>query len=739
MSSASSAVTYTFVYTDSEPGRVFWRTDEELSDGEPMYPEYIPLQDEHVLLAEEQPLPPVDSPTAESLGYVVESNLEEDPEEYKDDESEDGLVDYPIDGRDDGDDDDGDSFRDDTDDEDEDEEDEDEEGDEEEHLALADAAVVVSTVEPVSLPEGTELIIPPPSTDTTTIRARITVRLQASISLPPKTLKIASTQALIDAVIVALPSPPLPPPLYIPPPVDRRDDILETELPPHKKSCLFALGPRYEVRDSFTARPTRGRGIDYGFFSTLDAEARRQGIREVRYGIRDTWVDLAEAVPEIAPMTLREVNTRVTELAEIHEHDTKDLYALLEDAQDSRTRISHRVTMDSQWVDLVMEDMIAHQETILIVEEEAYASREAWAHLIGLSRVVHYELQTHREQVYAHKSHIHEHQTQLQLQSTLIQTQHQALGINGRDSLSDGRHETRDGRIVALVTRRGHNTPPNDTNPNNMTPESVQAMIDQALLRNSTNGDGSHNSDGDNQRNVQIARPCFYADFMKCQPLNFKGTKGVSNTPPDSYSTASHFWGVTDWYQEPSPCEGRSGDVSIGVDGPPVMPEDPYAYVVAAFQALPPPDYVPGPEEPEQAPPSPVYIPYVPEPVYPEYIPPEDDVLPAKEQPLPTAASPTVDSPGYIPESDPDEDSEDDDDEDPEEDPADYLADHDDDEEEEHPALADSIPPPPALRVTARIYFRPQPPTLSFTKEDAKRADRPEVTLPPRKRLSIVH
>ncbi|GKC25509.1 putative reverse transcriptase domain-containing protein [Tanacetum coccineum] len=60
-----------------------------------------------------------------------------------------------------------------------------------------------------------------------------------------------------------------------------------------------------------------------------------------------------------------------------------------------------------------------------------------------------------------------------------------------------------------------------------MTPESIQAMIDQALQRNSTNGDGSHSSHGDNRRNVQTARPCFYADFMKCQPLNFKGTEGV--------------------------------------------------------------------------------------------------------------------------------------------------------------------------------------------------------------------
>ncbi|GJT36884.1 hypothetical protein Tco_0936749 [Tanacetum coccineum] len=63
-------------------------------------------------------------------------------------------------------------------------------------------------------------------------------------------------------------------------------------------------------------------------------EERRQGTRDVGYGIRDTWVDSAEAVPEIAPMTVGEVNTRVTKLAELHEHDTQDLYALLEDAQD---------------------------------------------------------------------------------------------------------------------------------------------------------------------------------------------------------------------------------------------------------------------------------------------------------------------------------------------------------------------------------------------------------------------
>ncbi|GJV57707.1 hypothetical protein Tco_1458712 [Tanacetum coccineum] len=453
---------------------------------EPMYPEYIPLEDEHVFSAEEQPLPPVVSPTTESPGYVAESDPEEDLQEYEDDETEDGPIDYPIDGGDDGDDDDGDSSGDDADDEDDandeddaDEEDEDEE-DEEEHLASADFTIMASTVELVSPPEGTEPVIPPPSTDITTTGARITVRLQASISLPPEaeverllamptpppsplislsppsagerlarctapsahsspppvpspllpssgcptqtqTLRIASTQALIDAVTAALPSPPLPPlppSLYIPPPVDRRDDIPESELPPRKRSCLSTLGSRYEVGESSTARPTRGRGIDYGFVSTVDAEARRRGIREVGYGIRDTWVDPAEVVPEIAPMTLGEVNTRVTKLDELNEHDTHDLYALLEDAQDSRTQLS-------QQVDLLMEDRRTLQETVLIVEEEAYASGEAWAYSIGLSQTVYHELQTHREQVYAHVYQLQAHQTQLQLQGTLIQTQHQ--------------------------------------------------------------------------------------------------------------------------------------------------------------------------------------------------------------------------------------------------------------------------------------------------------------------------
>nr|GEX97940.1 hypothetical protein [Tanacetum cinerariifolium] len=390
MSHTSSAVTYTSVYTNSEPGRVFWEADEEISDGglpwvivygydglpmlpvappspdyipgpkepqtppapqdkdehepmfiqpydpdfipEPIYPEYIPLEDEHILPAEEQPLPPVVSPTAESPEYVVESDSKEDPEEYEDDETEDGLVDYPMDGGDDGDDDDDNLSGYNADDEDEDEE-------EEEHLAPADSVVVISTDELVSPHKGTEPIIPPPSTNTATTRARITVRLQAAISFPPEAevkrllamptpspspLTLLSPPSVGERLArctapAALPSPPLPPSLYPPPPVDCRDDIPESEQPPH-----------------------------YGFVNTVEAEMRHQDIREVGYGIRNTWIDPAEAVSEMAPTTLKVVNTRVTKLTKLHEHDSQDLYALPEDAQDRRNRISQRVAMDSQ-------------------------------------------------------------------------------------------------------------------------------------------------------------------------------------------------------------------------------------------------------------------------------------------------------------------------------------------------------------------------------------------------------
>nr|GEU64001.1 hypothetical protein [Tanacetum cinerariifolium] len=185
-----------------------------------------------------------------------------------------------------------------------------------------------------------------------------------------------------------------------------------------------------------------------------------------------------------------------------------------------------------------------------------------------------------------------------------------------------------------------------------------------------------------------------------------------------------------------SPFEGLSDIGSSGVEGPPMMPQDPYAYVVAAYQAPPLPDYVLGPEEPEQAPPLPEFVPEL---VYLKFMPLEDKILPAEEQPLLVGDSPTTDSPRYIPESNPEED--------PKEDPTDYPTDRDDDddddekeeessrdkdddveedkdedeEEEEHPASADSIPPPLVHRTITRISIPVQAPTPVWSEAEIDR------------------
>nr|GEU31372.1 retrovirus-related Pol polyprotein from transposon TNT 1-94 [Tanacetum cinerariifolium] len=43
----------------------------------------------------------------------------------------------------------------------------------------------------------------------------------------------------------------------------------------------------------------------------------------------------------------------------------------------------------------------------------------------------------------------------------------------------------------------------------------------------SRNGDDNHDSGSDTRRTEHTTRECTYIDFLKCQPFNFKGTKGV--------------------------------------------------------------------------------------------------------------------------------------------------------------------------------------------------------------------
>ncbi|GKB03863.1 hypothetical protein Tco_0832006 [Tanacetum coccineum] len=189
---------------------------------------------------------------------------------------------------------------------------------------------------------------------------------------PPPSSPHLPPPVLTSLPLPSSPLPPLPSLLFIPPPVDRRADIPKAELPPHKRLCLTALTSRYKVGESSTAdpRPTGDHRADYRFVGTMDAEIRRQRAEEG-------------------------VNARVTELAAVQEQDTQDIYVVIEDTQDRQTQLFQRV-------DGLVKDRQFHYKIARLLIQEAYVSREAWEHSVGLSLAVHYELQAYRTHTQMH-------------------------------------------------------------------------------------------------------------------------------------------------------------------------------------------------------------------------------------------------------------------------------------------------------------------------------------------------
>nr|GEV92498.1 hypothetical protein [Tanacetum cinerariifolium] len=147
-------------------------------------------------------------------------------------------------------------------------------------------------------------------------------------------------------------------------------------------------------------------------------------------------------------------------------------------------------------------------------------------------------------------------------------------------------------------------------------------------------------------------------------------------------------------YEEPSDV-GSPGVVVYGYDGLPMHP--PSLDYVLRLEHPPSPDYVPGLKHP----PSSAYVPeFVSEPVYSEFMPPEDDVILAEEQLLASISMMRATAPStYI------------------------LA-----PRSEVPPCGTPLPLPIPLPTSS------PPLLLPFTDY---RADVPEVTLPPRKRLCI--
>nr|GEV36548.1 hypothetical protein [Tanacetum cinerariifolium] len=233
----------------------------------PIYVPYVPESEySEYLVPSDAEAPIEDQPLQDDASPTSLSPcyiVDFDPEE--------DPADYPADERDDDDDDE--SSNDDDD-------DNVKEDEEEEHLALADFSVIPSPPLPVS---SLPLPLPsPPTTSPTYVEAPLGYR--------------------VAAIRMRAASPPL-----LLPYTSHRTDIPEAEMPPHKKACFNT--------------PDEWRLIIPSLLMLPDSR-----VKEIGYGITDTWDELVDAIREVAPTTLEGVNQRETRLAITVRQDTYEIY-----------------------------------------------------------------------------------------------------------------------------------------------------------------------------------------------------------------------------------------------------------------------------------------------------------------------------------------------------------------------------------------------------------------------------
>ncbi|GKC81558.1 hypothetical protein Tco_1137275, partial [Tanacetum coccineum] len=340
----------------------------------PLSPAYVPDPmelDEHI---EDQPYADEASSTAESPGYIADSDsMEEDTDEDSidyPDEPEDGEEDDDEDPEDDP------SEEHEPEDDDEDLEEDPNEEHEPEDEDTKDEEPFKGSDETEPFEEDETTITPPPLPRHR--RARIFIR--------PQTPMADFTQALIDVFVAGSP-PFLPPPTspaYDQAPLGHRaamirmrDDILEEDMPPQRRFVLTAPPPRCDVAESFAigARPPRGQ---YYFVDTVEVG---QGlIRSPGHDARTIAraADKAEDVGYVRALqafehrmmtSIEEVNLRVSYQAQVRRRESEDFYTQLNDARTDRGDIRLEI-------DIVRGQRTAY-ETELHEVRQAYLSFEA--------------------------------------------------------------------------------------------------------------------------------------------------------------------------------------------------------------------------------------------------------------------------------------------------------------------------------------------------------------------------
>ncbi|GKA28014.1 putative reverse transcriptase domain-containing protein [Tanacetum coccineum] len=286
---------------------------------------------------------------------------------------------------------------------------------------------------------------------------------------------------------------------------------MEARIAEHDTAPIPPTSPDYDQAplaesSAVAARPPRGQ---YDFVDTVEAgqglirspghDARTIARAADRaYGVG--YVRALQASEHRMMTSIEEVNLRVSYQVQVRRQESKDFYTQLHDARTDRRDIRLEI-------DVVRGQRTAY-ETELHEVRQAYLSFEARNRAI-LARLK--ILETHMIRVEWQCSRAEDDAVRHMMRIHVLDARAQI------DTVEDTGSNYR----IIPVTRQGANDA--------MTPESIQAMIDRAIQRNSTHtqDDASQSSGGGLRRPVQPARVCSYTDFMKCQPLNFKGTEGV--------------------------------------------------------------------------------------------------------------------------------------------------------------------------------------------------------------------
>ncbi|GKB32712.1 putative reverse transcriptase domain-containing protein [Tanacetum coccineum] len=347
--------------------------------------------------------------------------------------------------------------------------------------------------------------------------AMIRMRVEAastSHSLPlPLSFILSPTRP--DAPSLGIP-PPLTisvptssPPLLLPS-ASRREDRPEVTLPPQKRLGI-TLGPGYEVGESSSAaaaRPAGGLRVDYSFVATMDREIKRDPEREIGYEIIESWDEIVETLQGAPVSTDTELGRHMTAFKTRVRQDTDEVYTRLDDEQSQRQLLAGRLNM-------LFRDRRAHARCDFRDAEgrpeEIY--RDERVEDSVYTKIASYtDIDSYAVSIERGDSTIGTGDHLARAYDNITRTGHSTTGIGYRATGTAG---TRWRPCIARAARGGWHDD-----------HGVSAAW--AVRDANGNGDDSHTSGQVAEGTGTHCSEKHYKDFMKCNPLYFKGTEDKS-------------------------------------------------------------------------------------------------------------------------------------------------------------------------------------------------------------------